>query len=318
MENMFNSLGIDNLIVEKRLTQSEIAYLVNTYPQTVENVYALIWHKAFFSPVDYGIVANINIPKIVFGNNVRLALPEHIAQALVVLERATNIDIRDAKVIGAHSTFIQEIGYSFVAARNFFQLPRRGYKTKLMGDNVYYNEKSGRKVLSIYDKSKLLKYIFPKNIEFEGDLPELFRLELKVEKALLRQLKERGLWTFNGIFVSDLIERHGFHALMQLFESVVGQFIKGDSKLTLSLNGKKEAVQRKYFYDALSDSEAWLSFQKENCQIDPSVIFEIEAERNLYLAESRKDQLIQNMNSSFNSLFNKYSIIPDKTKRHVL
>src|SRR5437870_5299995 len=93
---MFNSTGVDNLELRLAATWDELNALMNLclYKSKDEKSYILLNDlkdpKIFLRFEAGKVFANLNVSKLTFEHNVRLAGPVQIATAIRVLEQNTN------------------------------------------------------------------------------------------------------------------------------------------------------------------------------------------------------------------------------------
>jgi hypothetical protein len=193
------------------------------------------------------VFANLNVPKLAFGHNVRLAGPKEIALAIRTLEQNTSkaaprLNWKRAEVSLLHPNHTREVP-NYEHFRSLVRTPR-GYWPY---DDNYSN--ANRKNLPVckYDKAQQFRddgKEFPRDVmkEMESLENDLFRFEPRLNQSPCSALRTHGGWNGNYLLAEDLINGPGYIAALTYLQWQFKRHIPIPS-LRLPALGKNPSVR---------------------------------------------------------------------------
>ncbi len=304
------SIGIDNIGLATTPSGTEWNEIKRQcqYKDPKTGAYAFIPDKIFFEPKGTFIRCNINVPKLAYGHNVTLAQPEDIKIALEKCKQLLPVplNLRNALVQTIHVAYTQDSPYPFNLSRNILVVPKRP-KFDL------YDEASGtylngdRMRFVFYDttaKLKANKEVLSQEIASQCDHRNIIRAELRLDRAVIRQLKEQGLWTFNSLLCSDLCTVEGFLALVRFYQWRAPQFVIGWKKK----ESKEFSEEEK---STLSLSEELLRLYKRKCKSGKISETDLSRKSNEILALQKKEcakELLSGIGAECNRVYERYNM----------
>lgn len=226
------SIGYDNIVLLVRLMPSEWEEIQRSCHYTTKRGgYALIPDKIYFSKNRDSIYCNLNIPKLINGNNVLLAEPPDLQQAIEKCNQLLPIPLhlKSCEVQSVDFTYTQDTPYSFELWKDILILPKRPAfkKNDKYESGVYLNSASRLMRVFLYSKTDQLRFKKKQiNINCILEHEHLLRAELRLDRKVRAQLVERGLWKHKTLLCSDLYTPEGFCAFAKLFAWRMPQFIR--------------------------------------------------------------------------------------------
>jgi len=233
---MFRSLGIDNVFLYLRLPLDEIERLIDLCSwyrdEQGSEVYRLLGTKN--SPTitlqrdKWGVIVNLNIPKLAWDHNIKLAGPKEIREAFARFERLTGKSLKKAQVLRVDVCLCEETNESLSESLALLKCPR-GFTLNPRENGCYVNGKHGRVTLLAYCKSAQFEKRgepIPRKVLDECDsfIPTLLRYELRIgnektKRLTCTELRRLKLWTSPYFLGSDLHSANGFNALVHHYQN---------------------------------------------------------------------------------------------------
>jgi len=229
------SIGIDNIGLAINLGPSLWRDLRRSchFKNTETGAYAFLPELIYFIPKVSFILMNINIPKLAFGHNVTLAQPNDIGIALTKCESLLPIPISllNAEVRSVHFTYTQDTPFPYQLWKEHITVPKHGkWRLQEEENGIYYNNANSKERVFFYSKNEHLRAkgrVLPQMVINQCDHEHIIRLELRLDRAVRKQLRVRGLWTNHFLLCSDLLTPEGFLAFVKLFEWRASQCVMG-------------------------------------------------------------------------------------------
>ena len=233
----FRSLGIDDVYFVLRLRPNQLDQLFSLCPAPgwVDDEWQLFFGTRKLPKITLKreastLIVKINIPKIAWNHNVRLAGPKEIRKAIRWFKEFADINLDQAEVLQVDVCYCESREESIHSILSLFTCPK-GFELIDFENGCYFNSKKGRVTFSPYDKAEHLKKIglgIPRDVlaECESLHPQLHRFELRIGndetgRTVRAELKRLKLWQSPYFLGSDLYSDNGFNALVRYYERLV-------------------------------------------------------------------------------------------------
>ena len=220
------SIGVDNIGLALNISQSEWRALQQEchFKNPKTGAYAFIPDQIYFVPKGSFILMNINVPKLAFGHNILLAQPKDVETAIKKCESLLplSLSLLNTEVRSVHFTYTQDTSFPYQLWREHITAPKRGtWKLEEEENGIYCNNANQCERVLFYGKDGQLRAkgkTIPLSVANQCNYEYIIRLEQRLDRAVRKQLKIRGLWTSPYLLCSDLLTSEGFLAFVKFFE----------------------------------------------------------------------------------------------------
>lgn len=241
---MFRSFGIDNIFLMLRLPRREVEQLIDrcgSWDGT--DTYLLLGSKKnptiTIRQVDYALIVNLNVPKLAWEHNIRLAGPKEVRQAFAKFSRITGFSLEEAQVLQVDLYLCEESVETLDGSLSLLKCPK-GFKPVPKDNGCYFNGPKGRVTLLAYCKSAQIEMqgkTIPSKVlaQCESDSSTLLRHELRIGNAATKhlvgtELRRLKLWTSPYFIGSALHSNSGFNALASYYQRFMLEKVVLDSR----------------------------------------------------------------------------------------